>query len=66
MTVMQAARLDVLADSLWWLGRLDECIDAESVPTTSTTSWAIVGGRECAVWLYEHHCFKARPSAAGA
>ncbi len=58
--------LDVLADAAWWLGRLDECIEARE------GAYAIydeLGDRrnagQCAVWLYEHYCFKARPAIAG-
>jgi ATP/maltotriose-dependent transcriptional regulator MalT len=63
----EAARLDLLADASWWLGRIDDCIDARE------QAYAIyddLGDRRragaCAVWLYEHHCFKARPAIAGA
>jgi ATP/maltotriose-dependent transcriptional regulator MalT len=64
---VEAERLELLADASWWLGRLDDCIDARE------RAYAIYDelddGRragQCAVWLYEHHCFKARPAIAGA
>lgn len=64
---LEAARLDMLADAAWWLGRLDSCIDARE------RAYAIYEelddrrrAGQCAVWLYEHHCFKARPVIAGA
>ena len=62
----EADRLDVLADAAWWLGRLDECIEARE------RAYAYFEELEdrrraglCAVWLYEHHCFKARTAIAG-
>ena len=61
-----AARLDVLADAAWWLGQLDECIDDRE---RAYVAYDELGDRrragQCAVWLYEHHCFKARPAIAG-
>ncbi|MGQ0615878.1 MAG: LuxR C-terminal-related transcriptional regulator [Acidimicrobiia bacterium] len=63
----EAYRLDLLADTAWWLGHLDRCIDARE------QAYAIYHelddrrrAGQCAVWLYEHHCFKARPAIAGA
>lgn len=63
---VEAGRLDLLADALWWLGRLDECIDARE-QAYGLYDEAGDGRRagECAVWLYEHHCFRANPSIAG-
>ncbi len=62
-----ADRLDVLADAAWWLGRLDECIDARE---DAYARYDELGSRrragQCAVWLYEHYCFKAQPAIAGA
>ncbi len=64
--VGEAQRLDVLADAAWWLGMLDECIEARE---GAYVRYDAFGDRrragQCAVWLYEHHCFKARPSIAG-
>jgi len=63
----EAARLDVLADASWWLGHLDDCIEARE---RAYTIYQQLDNRrragQCAVWLYEHHCFKARPAIAGA
>jgi ATP/maltotriose-dependent transcriptional regulator MalT len=63
----EAARLVALADASWWLGRLDDCIDARE------RAYAIYDelddrrrAGQCAVWLYEHHSFKARRAIAGA
>jgi DNA-binding CsgD family transcriptional regulator len=64
---VDAIRLEVMADALWWLGRLDECIDARE---RAYALFDDVGERRhagrCAVWLYEHYCFKARPAIGGA
>lgn len=61
-----AERLDLLADAAWWLGRLDECIEARE---EAYRSFDELGDHrragQCAVWLYEHHCFKARPAIGG-
>jgi ATP/maltotriose-dependent transcriptional regulator MalT len=63
----EADRLDVRAEAAWWLGRLDECIAARE------TSYALFDGRDdarraarCAVWLYEHYCFRAQPTIGAA
>ena len=62
----EADRLDVLADAAWWLGRLDECIEARE---GAYRFYEELGNQrcagQCAVWLYEHYCFKARPAIAG-
>ncbi len=62
----EAHRLDMLADAAWWLGRLDECIEARE---GAYARYEGLGARrragQCAVWLYEHYCFKARPAIAG-
>jgi DNA-binding NarL/FixJ family response regulator len=63
----EADRLDVLADASWWLGRLDDCIDArERAYSIYESSGEHRRAGQCAMWLYEHHGFKARPSIAGA
>ncbi len=60
-----AAREVLLADACWWLGRLDECIHHRE---TAYHAYEQIGcGRasgQCAVWLYEHYMFKARPAIA--
>jgi len=63
--VDEAERLALLADAAWWLGRLDECIVARE------RAYALYdevrdgrGAGICAVWLYEHNCFKGRRSMA--
>lgn len=63
----EAERLVLLAESWWWLGRLEECIRArqaafEAYEALGDTRNAGVA----AVWLYEHHCLRARPSVGTA
>lgn len=62
----EADRLDLLAESAWWLGRLDDCIDARS---RAYVLFDELGEHRraglCAVWLFEHYCFRAQPSIAG-
>jgi ATP/maltotriose-dependent transcriptional regulator MalT len=62
-----AERLDVLAEAAWWLGRLDECIDARQ---GAYRAFDELGDHrragQCAVWLYEHHLMRGRPAIASA
>jgi DNA-binding CsgD family transcriptional regulator len=63
---IEAERLDLLADAAWWLGRLDDCIDARErayVLYDELRNDRRAG--QCAVWLYEHHNFRASPAIAG-
>src|SRR5688500_14726855 len=62
----EAQRLELLADASWWLGRLDACIEAreQAYVLYDELREDRHAGR-CAVWLYEHHCFRASPSIAG-
>jgi DNA-binding NarL/FixJ family response regulator len=63
---VEAERLDLVADAAWWLGRLDECIDArEQAYVLYDELGNTRRAGQCAVWLYEHHCFRASPSIAG-
>lgn len=63
----EADRLDVLADAAWWLGRLDDCIEAREGAYAGYDGLGHgVRAGQCAVWLYEHYCFQARPAIAGA
>jgi len=63
----EAERQVLLAESTWWTGRLEECIEhrqaayqlSESLGDTRAAGVA-------AVWLYEHHCLRARPSVGTA
>jgi DNA-binding CsgD family transcriptional regulator/cytochrome c-type biogenesis protein CcmH/NrfG len=63
----EAERLDMLAEATWWLGRLDDCIDARE---HSYVLYDMLGEHRraglCAISLYEHYCFRAQPSIAGA
>lgn len=65
-SLAEADRLDLLADAAWWLGRLDDCVDARE---RAYVIYDELGEARraglCAVWLYEHHCFRAQPSIAG-
>ena len=62
---VEADRLDAIAEAHWWLGRLNECIDTRS---RAYASYDAVGDHvragQCAVWLWEHHMLKAKPSIA--
>lgn len=62
---LEAERADLVADAAWWLGRLDECIAARELAyrTFSDLGEKLRAG-QCAVWLYEHHRFRARPAIA--
>jgi DNA-binding CsgD family transcriptional regulator len=57
--------LDLLADAAWWLGQLDTCITArERAYRLFDDAGDDRRAGQCAVWLYEHHCFRARPAIA--
>jgi ATP/maltotriose-dependent transcriptional regulator MalT len=64
--MVEAERQDLLAETAWWLGRLDECTDARE---RAYRGYEAIGERrragQCAVWLYEHHTFKAHAAMAG-
>ena len=63
----EADRLDLLAEALWWLGRLDECIVAREAAYRAYEDLGdACRAAQCAVWLYEHHGMRARPSVATA
>lgn len=62
----EADRLDDLGEALWWLGRIEECIDARvRAHVLFGDQGAHVRAGQVAVWLYEHHCFLGRPAMAG-
>ena len=62
----EADRLDIVAETSWWLGQMDDCIDAreQAYALYDAQGDGLCAGR-CAVWLWEHHQLKARPSIAG-
>jgi DNA-binding CsgD family transcriptional regulator len=63
----EADRLDLVADTAWWLGRLDDCIahrEAAYLAYDELADNRRAG--QCAVWLYEHHCFKGQRTIGGA
>jgi DNA-binding CsgD family transcriptional regulator len=63
----EADRLDVVAEASWWLGSLDDCIDArEQAYSRYEALGDQVSAGQCAVWLYEHHMIKTRTAIAGA
>jgi len=63
----EAERLDLIADAAWWLGRLDACIEArEGAYLLYDELGDDRRAGQCAVWLFEHHCFRASPAVAGA
>ena len=62
----EADRANLLADAAWWLGRLDDCIDVrEQAYVLYDELGEHRSASSCAVWLYEHYCFRAQPSIAG-
>jgi ATP/maltotriose-dependent transcriptional regulator MalT len=63
---LEAERSDLVADAAWWLGRLQDCIDARE---HAYRIFDELGARrragQCAVWLWEHHAIGGRPAVAG-
>jgi ATP/maltotriose-dependent transcriptional regulator MalT len=56
---------EALADAAWWLSRLDECIVArQRAYALYDERGATRSAAQCAVWLYEHHCFQGHPAVA--
>lgn len=63
--VAEAERLELCADAAWWLGRLDDCIDARQRAYRAFEELDEPRrAGQCAVWLYEHHGMRARPAVA--
>ena len=62
---LDAERLALAGEAAWWLGRLDECIDARSQAHRAYDSLGdSQRAGQLAVWLYENNCQRARPSVA--
>lgn len=63
----EAERADLQAEALWWLGRLDECIEARehAYRLFDELGEPLAAGR-CAVGLWEHHGMRGHPATAGA
>jgi DNA-binding CsgD family transcriptional regulator len=61
----EAERLDLLAESTWWLGRLEESIAArrQAYQLHRELGETRRAGM-CAVWLYQDHCLRGRTAAA--
>jgi ATP/maltotriose-dependent transcriptional regulator MalT len=65
--VAEADRLDLIAEADWWLGDLGDCIEhRERAYLLAEQADDRRRAAQVAVWLYEHHCFQARPAVAGA
>jgi len=64
---LEADRADTTAEAAWWLGRLDECIEARE---QAYRLFDEIGEHrragQCAVWLWEHYAITARPANASA
>ncbi len=55
--------LEALAEAAWWVSRLDDCIAArERAYVLFDDAGASRAAGRCAVWLFEHHCFRAQPA----
>jgi ATP/maltotriose-dependent transcriptional regulator MalT len=65
--LLDAERLDLLAEAAWWLGRLEECIEARQAAYDAYNSCGLPRrAGMCAVWLYQDHCLRGRPAAGSA
>jgi ATP/maltotriose-dependent transcriptional regulator MalT len=61
----EAERLDLLADAAWWLGRIEQSIQArQSAHRLYESLGESRRAAMCAVWLYQDHCLRGRPAAA--
>jgi ATP/maltotriose-dependent transcriptional regulator MalT len=62
----EAERLDLVATASWWLGRMDESMDArERAYLIFEECDATRPAGQCAVWLWQDNMLKARPAIAG-
>jgi ATP/maltotriose-dependent transcriptional regulator MalT len=61
----EAERLVLLADAAWWLGRVEESIQArQSAHQVLESLGEQRRAGMCAVWLYQDHCLRGRPAVA--
>jgi ATP/maltotriose-dependent transcriptional regulator MalT len=59
--------LEALAEAAWWVGRLDVCISArEAAYAAFDDAGDTRNAARCAIWLFEHYCFRAQPAIANA
>src|SRR3954454_11769531 len=66
-SVAQAERLDARAAAAWWLGHIDDCIEArEAAYAIYDREAQPRAAAQCAVRLWEHYSFKAQPNIGGA
>jgi DNA-binding NarL/FixJ family response regulator len=64
--VDEGERLDIVATASWWLGRMDDSIDArERAYLVFEECGDALRAGQCAVWLWQDNMLKARPSIAG-
>jgi DNA-binding CsgD family transcriptional regulator len=64
--VDEGERLDVIATASWWLGRMDDSLDArERAYLAFDACDEARRAGQCAVWLWQDNMNKARPSIAG-
>jgi DNA-binding CsgD family transcriptional regulator len=62
----EAERLDIVAAASWWLGRMDESLDArERAYLAFEACDDPRRAGQCAVWLWQDNMLKSRPSIAG-
>jgi ATP/maltotriose-dependent transcriptional regulator MalT len=62
-----AVLADLRAEATWWLGRVDECIEAREAAYRGYLELGRTrDAGQCAVWLWEHQAISARPAIAGA
>jgi ATP/maltotriose-dependent transcriptional regulator MalT len=66
LAALDPESLDALAEASWWLSRIDECIAARDAAYHGFRERdATRRAAQCAVWLFEHHCFLSQPVIAG-
>jgi DNA-binding CsgD family transcriptional regulator len=62
----EGERLDIIGAASWWLGNMDDCIDArEKAYAVYEEHGDELRAGQTAVWLWQDNQIKARPSIAG-